>query len=287
MAETTRNIYQRMSEVQRAIGYVQKESKKVNNQYTFVSHDAVVGALRGPMIDNGIVYTVDVLDHTRDGNTTSATVAVTFINVDSPDDRFTVRGFGEGVDQQDKGPGKSISYAVKYILLKAFALETGDDPERDSIDAQPNGNGHNGSAKKTAPDPSSPPKGNSSKPAKSDGWQAVGSALETIFPAYEKQERFAVLHEYADWVNKGGSKKEVDALAAHCEAIAKPIAALRTLVKESNPDAPDKNIEARVTQLLAEMLEQTGRKSILNGEPAAIEAWVNELKSVNSVENEQ
>jgi hypothetical protein len=36
-----------------------------------------------------------------------------------------------GIDDSDKGPGKAISYAVKYALLKALGLETGDDPDED------------------------------------------------------------------------------------------------------------------------------------------------------------
>jgi hypothetical protein len=40
-----------------------------------------------------------------------------------------VETFGYGVDAQDKGPGKAMSYGVKYALLKVLGLETGDDPD--------------------------------------------------------------------------------------------------------------------------------------------------------------
>jgi hypothetical protein len=40
-----------------------------------------------------------------------------------------VETIGYGVDPQDKGPGKAISYGVKYALLKVLGLETGDDPD--------------------------------------------------------------------------------------------------------------------------------------------------------------
>ena len=33
------------------------------------------------------------------------------------------------MDNADKAPGKAISYAFKYALLKTFALETGEDEE--------------------------------------------------------------------------------------------------------------------------------------------------------------
>jgi len=57
---------------------------------------------------------------------------VTFVNSEAPNDSFTVKYPGYGVDGGDKGPGKAISYAFKYALLKTFCLETGDDPDQDA-----------------------------------------------------------------------------------------------------------------------------------------------------------
>ncbi len=62
---------------------------------------------------------------------------VEFINVDSPKEIIAVRTYGYGVDGQDKGPGKAMSYAIKYAYLKAFCLETGDDPELEAIEHDP------------------------------------------------------------------------------------------------------------------------------------------------------
>lgn len=131
------NIYQRMLAVMRDISYVQKSDKTVNNQYRFVTHDAVTAKVRTALIEHGIVATADVTAHRQDGNRTEVDVRVTFINVDTPADCVTINAFGYGIDPQDKGPGKAVSYAVKYAYLKAFALETGDDPERDSIEHAP------------------------------------------------------------------------------------------------------------------------------------------------------
>ena len=133
----TLNIYQRMHAVMKAVGYVQKEDKKVNNQYTFVSHDAVTGKIRPALIEAGIITVPRVVKWAQDGNRTEVNVEVDFVNIDKPEERITVPMFGFGIDQQDKGPGKAISYAVKYALLKAFSLETGDDPEKDIIDHKP------------------------------------------------------------------------------------------------------------------------------------------------------
>jgi hypothetical protein len=119
----------RMLAVMETVSFVQKGDKKVNNQYTYVSHDQVMAALRPALVANGIVTTASVVDYKQDGNRTEVVAEVTFINADDRDDTLTIRGLGFGCDGQDKGPGKAVSYAVKYALLKSFCLETGDDPD--------------------------------------------------------------------------------------------------------------------------------------------------------------
>ena len=126
-----KNIYQRLNCVMQEINYIQKGDKRVNNQYTYVSHDAVTEALHGPLTKNGIAVLPSVLEMTQDGNRTSVKVEVSFVNIDNPTDRFSVCHVGFGIDSGDKGPGKAISYACKYALLKTFLLETGDDPDHD------------------------------------------------------------------------------------------------------------------------------------------------------------
>lgn len=132
-----KNIYQRLVAVMNAVSYVQKEDKKINNQYTFVSHDAVTAKIRPALLAEGIATVCSVKNHVQDGNRTEVTLGVRFVNIDKPEDFVEVESFGYGIDPQDKGPGKAVSYAFKYALLKTFCLETGDDPERDSIEHQP------------------------------------------------------------------------------------------------------------------------------------------------------
>lgn len=127
------NIYQRLLRCMEDVQYIQKESKKVNNQYTFVSHDAVSKKCRPAFIDHGVLPIPHVTRRENNGNRVEIDMSVEFVNVDDPQDRVTVESFGFGIDPQDKGPGKAMSYAYKYALLKALALETGDDPERDMI----------------------------------------------------------------------------------------------------------------------------------------------------------
>lgn len=126
-----------MHAVMSKVTYVQKGSKKVNNQYNYVSHDAVVAKIRPALVEAGIVTTVTVCEHAQDGNRTDVTIEMGFHNVDNAADTLSIRAFGFGIDPQDKGPGKAVSYAVKYALLKTFCLETGDDPDHDDIDYAP------------------------------------------------------------------------------------------------------------------------------------------------------
>jgi len=134
-----KNICQRLHAIMADVGYVQKENKKVNNQYTFVSHDAVTAKMRPAFLEHGVMVIPSYFDISQDGNRTHCSVSITFVNIDTPEDRITIpcAGFGQGIDPQDKGAGKAMSYAYKYALLKVFGLETGDDPESESIDHKP------------------------------------------------------------------------------------------------------------------------------------------------------
>lgn len=53
-----------------------------------------------------------------------------FVNVDDPEDYIETTTFAEGIDAQDKGSGKAMTYADKYALMKAYKISTGDDPDQ-------------------------------------------------------------------------------------------------------------------------------------------------------------
>ena len=127
----TPNIFQRMIAVMKEVEYIQKGDKKVNNQYTYVSHDQVTGRLHKPCAENGIVVISTMDSHEIQNTMTVCTVTTKFVNSDNPEDHTSVTSVGYGIDRGDKGAGKAMSYAIKYNLLKAFMLETGDDPDHD------------------------------------------------------------------------------------------------------------------------------------------------------------
>ena len=55
-----------------------------------------------------------------------------FVNVDKPDEYIDITTYGDGVDTQDKAPGKAMTYGDKYALLKAYKIQTGDDPDQNA-----------------------------------------------------------------------------------------------------------------------------------------------------------
>ena len=125
------NIFERLNAVQQEVSYIQKEQKS-GMRYSIVSHDAVTKKVRPAMVKHGVVYWPNEIYYRQNGNRTEAHIIVRFQSVNSEKSDFIdVSSLGYGIDQQDKGPGKAISYAVKYALLKVLGLETGDDPDLD------------------------------------------------------------------------------------------------------------------------------------------------------------
>ena len=133
MENNGKNIYQRLHAVMQKVKYVQKEERKVGIEYTYVSHDTVTALCRTPFIEEGIVVHLADMTRTQTENRTEIDFNVAFVNIDNPGDRVVVPTCGYGIDEQDKGVGKAISYGFKYAILKTLCLETGDDPEKDDI----------------------------------------------------------------------------------------------------------------------------------------------------------
>lgn len=130
--DRSRNIAQRISAVMGEVDYVQKQQPKDNGmKYSYVSHDAVTAKVRPLLHKHGVVCYPRDLHVTQSGNRTEAVFSVRFENIDDRADYIDVATFGYGVDGQDKGPGKAMSYGMKYAYLKVLGLETGDDPDND------------------------------------------------------------------------------------------------------------------------------------------------------------
>lgn len=142
------NIYEKINEVRKAIDYIQKD-KSVSTgggSYKAVSHDAVTGILRSHLITQGIICVPNLVTskaHDRVGDAKQfrydATYSFDFINAEKPEEKITIVIEAHAMDNADKAPGKAISYAKKYAVLKLFEIETGEDEE--SRYAEPEGLG--------------------------------------------------------------------------------------------------------------------------------------------------
>lgn len=129
---TSLNIHQKILGIMAEVKYVAKGDKTVNGQYRFVSHDAVTAKMHPMLVKYGITAIPSMQSISQEGNRTNVVLNVSFVNADRPEDQLTVAYPGYGIDNGDKGPGKAISYAFKYALLKTFCLETGEDPDQDA-----------------------------------------------------------------------------------------------------------------------------------------------------------
>jgi len=131
--EKVLNIHQRILAVMSELDYIQKGDKMVNGQYRFVSHDQVTAAIHPLLVKHGICVVTSIKSFVQNGNRSEVTLTVQFINADNPTDYVNSEWLGYGIDNSDKGPGKAVSYAFKYAILKTFVLETGDDPDMDCL----------------------------------------------------------------------------------------------------------------------------------------------------------
>ena len=139
----TLTLLQRLALVQSKVDYIQKE-KKAGMKYSIVSHDAVTAKVRPLMVEHGVLYYPVWMEMEQVGNRTQMKMTIRFVNIDEAHDYIDVVSAGYGIDEQDKGPGKAISYAVKYALLKTLGLESGDDPDEDQNTVHSNpGDPHN------------------------------------------------------------------------------------------------------------------------------------------------
>ena len=143
-----KNIYQKMSAITEEINRVAKNLTVGvgKSAYRAVGEADVLAAVKPIEIKHGVysypvsreIVETDVLTTTTeyDGKTTEnkrlfmrVKTVYRFVNIDNPVEYIDITTYGDGIDSGDKGCGKAMTYADKYALLKAYKIETGDDPD--------------------------------------------------------------------------------------------------------------------------------------------------------------
>lgn len=144
------NIFEKIAAITAELGVVAKnlevETGK-NKSYRAVSERDIIDAVKPLEAKYGVysyparrtVLESNLLEseNTYNGNTTKKTTLMTrietvyrFVNVEKPDEYIETTTFAEGMDSQDKGSGKAMTYADKYALMKVYKISTGDDPDQ-------------------------------------------------------------------------------------------------------------------------------------------------------------
>jgi hypothetical protein len=126
------NIYEKMHEIYKAVQRLSKDDNVSFGQtkYKALSEAKVTGIMREQFNKQKLVVWPIEQNWTRIGNITHVDVKYRILNVENPDEYIDVVSCGDGADTQDKGSGKAMTYAYKYMWLRTFAIQTGEDPDK-------------------------------------------------------------------------------------------------------------------------------------------------------------
>lgn len=146
------NIYEKLAKITEELGVVEKGLKvQVNktSSYKAVSERDILDAIK-PLeakyrvysypIKREITNTDTLVKETEyNGNITKTNTlfmrietTYRFVNIDKPEEYIDTTVYGDGLDTGDKAPGKAMTYADKYALMKAYKISTGDDPDKEA-----------------------------------------------------------------------------------------------------------------------------------------------------------
>jgi hypothetical protein len=127
----------KIAQVMEAVGYVAKTGTNSAQGYKFVQASAVADKVREQLVKFNVSMTPTQIDVISEGLTPSGKQALltlrftwTLTDGDSGE-TLAFQSVGTGADSGDKAAYKAATGALKYALLTAFLIPTGDDPEAD------------------------------------------------------------------------------------------------------------------------------------------------------------
>ena len=149
-AKEAKTVYEKILAVMSAVNYLNKDGFVETGKgkgYKALTDEKVLAAVRPALVAAGLVILPVKMEQQRtdeqvkayDGSTktnriTDVSVTYRIINVSNPDDFVEVVSSGTGVDTQDKGIGKAMTYAKKYAILNSFLIPSGEDTDQISSD---------------------------------------------------------------------------------------------------------------------------------------------------------
>lgn len=128
----SKNIYQKILEVMKNIEYLSKDDAVAfgTTKYRAMSEEKVTMTVRKELIKQGLVVFPVEQTVEKDGHITTTNTTYKMVNTDNPEEFVFLASSGQGSDTQDKGVGKAMTYSFKYMLLRTFAIPTGEDPDK-------------------------------------------------------------------------------------------------------------------------------------------------------------
>lgn len=126
-------ITKKLAEIVKKVTHIEKRGRNEFHHYDYVMESDVVEALRGHLADAGIICVpqVESVRTEKLDKGLIATIEASYIFSDG-EETVTVRVGGMGYDTPgDKSIYKAMTGAEKYALKQLFLIPTGDDPERD------------------------------------------------------------------------------------------------------------------------------------------------------------
>lgn len=149
-AKEAKTVYEKILAVMSAVNYLNKDGFVETGKgkgYKALTDEKVLAAVRPALVAAGLVILPVKMEQQRtdeqvkayDGSTktnriTDVSVTYRIINVEDPKDYVEVVSAGTGVDTQDKGIGKAMTYAKKYAILNSFLIPSGEDTDQISSD---------------------------------------------------------------------------------------------------------------------------------------------------------
>lgn len=144
------NLWEKIGNISAEIGNLQKDDKVGygDSGYKAISIEKVVKTVGEKMNKYGIVIYPIQQNYTRTderimginsktnekvekiNRISDVDVVYQVVNIHNPQETLITVASGTGVDTQDKGVGKAQTYAYKNMLLKLFAIPTGDDTDK-------------------------------------------------------------------------------------------------------------------------------------------------------------
>ena len=124
-------LYKKISQVMKDVEYLSKDDKVEfnNTKYRAISEEKVTSTVRESLVRNGLIILPVKQSHKRDGTLSTVDTEYKIIDIDTGAYEIIVSS-GTGADTQDKGVGKAMTYSYKYLLLRSFAIPTGEDPDK-------------------------------------------------------------------------------------------------------------------------------------------------------------